>query len=249
MEDYREGAEGGINSRIRSLQGKLKNSRDALSRKKFIDNISKLEQQRLHSDNLFVEQEDQDEEELPILSSIRSRYQQLSDKYRDQVREIRDLLIYMHYFEDEYLGLFHERKLRLDVKFSVERDGFYNQFNQLHRRALAYCDESNRIQGGNYTKSYEDDILRRMVEMRHGVYIEADRFFRQVQRFSADLLKDIRGEQILCQNADDPLEYSPLDREKELRDLTVGEGIARLNEISREIVDFLDVPDFQSGLR
>lgn len=249
MEDYRENLDAGINSKIRNLQGKLKGSRDALSRKKLVDNISKLEQERLHTENLFVEEEEEEAGELPILASIRERYRKVSEEYRDQVREIRDLLIYMTYFEDEFLGLFHERKLRLDVKFSVERDGFYNQFNQLNRRALTYCDESNRIQGGNYTKSYEDDILRRMVEMRHGVYIEADRFFRQVMRFSEDLLKDIRGEQILCQNPDDPLEYSTLDREKELRNLTVGEGIARLNEVCREIVSFLDVPDFQSGLR
>ncbi len=249
MEDYREGLGGGINKRIRSLQGKLKGSRDALSRKKLIDNISKLEQERLRSDNVFVDAEEEPGEELPILSRIRSKYQRLTELRRSQVREIRDLLVYMQYFEDEFLGLFHERKLRLDVKFSVERDGFYNQFNQLHRRALTYCDESDRIQGGNYTKSYEDDILRRMVEMRHGVYIEADRFFRQVLRFASDLLDDMHGEQILCQNSDDPLEYSAIDREQELRDLSVGEGIERLHEISREIVDFLDVPDFQSGLR
>lgn len=85
--------------------------------------------------------------------------------------------------------------------------------------------------------------------MRHGVYIEADRFFRQVMRFSADLLDDIHGQQILCQNADEDLEYSTLDREKELRNLTVGDGIERLHELCTEIVDFLDVPDFQSGLR
>ncbi len=249
MEDYRDNLDPGINSKIRNLQGKLKGSRDALSRKKLVDNISRLEQERLHSDNLFVEQEEVDANELPILSSIRSRYKKVSEQYRDQVREIRDLLLYMTYFEDEFLGLFHERKLRLDVKFSVERDGFYNQFNQLHRRALTYCDESNRIQGGNYTKSYEEDILRRMVEMRHGVYIEADRFFRQVMRFSADLLDDIHGQQILCQNADEDLEYSTLDRERELRNLSVGDGIERLHELCTEIVDFLDVPDFQSGLR
>jgi hypothetical protein len=81
--------------------------------------------------------------------------------------------------------------------------------------------------------------------MRHNLFIECDRFFRRLGRFSHDLVEDMSGDGILCQNADDELEYTTIDREKVLRGRTVKQGVTMLTELCDEIVDYLDIPDFQ----
>jgi hypothetical protein len=138
-----------------------------------------------------------------------------------------------------------ERKLKLDVKFSLERDTFYNLFSNLARRRDDYLVEAERIRTGEYSKSYEEDILKRLVEMRHNLFIECDRFFRRLGRFAHDLVEDMSGDGILCQNADDELEYTSIDRENVLRGRTVKQGVTMLAELCDEIVDYLDIPDFQ----
>jgi hypothetical protein len=158
---------------------------------------------------------------------------------------VQAVFLYTQYFDDEFLGMLTERKLRLDVKFSIERDTFYNLFSDLARHRDDYLVEAERIRDGDYSKSYEDDMLKRLVEMRHNLFIEADRFFRRLGRFAHDLVEDADGEGILCQNAEEQLQYSSIDREKVLPGRSVKQGVAMLSELCDEIVDYLDIPDFQ----
>ena len=51
----------------------------------------------------------------------------------DPDREIRHLLLYLHYFEEEFLVLLSETKLKLDFKHSLERDSYYHRFESLRR--------------------------------------------------------------------------------------------------------------------
>jgi hypothetical protein len=247
MHDY-PGEKGGINKKIRNLQGRLHRSTNEFTRKSLVDELGRLEQERLHGDNIFTEDQDaaQGEEvvEFPILVQLRSKYPDVAKKHEEQVREVQALQLYLHHFDTEYIGLLNERKMRLDVKFSVERDGFYHVFNNLVRRADSYCVEAERINAGEYTKAYEQDILKRMVEMRHNLFIETSRFFRHIHRFTKDLLEDLDGDAILCQNGGETLSYSDFDRETELRGKTVREGIEQLNEFSSEVIAFLNIPDF-----
>jgi len=247
MHDY-PGDSAGFDNKIRKLQGRLNRATNEFTRKSLVEELGRLEQERLHGDNIFAadaeEQEDTEHENLPILVDLRERYENFLKRYTRQLREIRDLLLYLHHFDAEFLGLLSERKLRLDVKFSVERDGFYNSFNRLSRQAESYCEEAERIQDGAYAKAHEEDILKRMVEMRHNLFIEANRFFRRVQSFSRNLLDDLAGDAIMCQNGDERLEYSEIDHETELRGKTVQEGLDHLNVFSKEVVAFLNVPDF-----
>lgn len=247
MHDY-PGDSAGFDKKIRKLQGRLNRTTNEFTRKSLVDELGRLEQERLHGDNLFAadgdEQEEAAAENLPILAELRGRYEDFLKRNSRQLREVQDLLLYLHHFDTEFLGLLSERKLRLDVKFSVERDGFYNSFNRLSRQAETYCDEAERIQDGAYAKAHEEDILKRMVEMRYNLFIESNRFFRRVQSFSRNLLDDLAGEAIMCQNGDETLEYSDIDRETELRGKTVQEGLGHLNVFSKEVVAFLNVPDF-----
>lgn len=247
MHDY-PGDSGGIEKKIRSLQTRLNRSTNEFTRKSLVEELGRLEQERLHGDNIFTEGQaaapDEDDTEFPILADLRTRYPEIVKKNEGQAREIQAIQLYLHHFDQEFIGLLNERKVRLDVKFSVERDGFYHVFNNLERRADSYCTEAERINSGEYTKAYEEDILKRMVEMRHNLFIETNRFFRHIQRFTGDLIEDLDGDAILCQNGDETLDYSDFDRETELRGKTVREGLEKLNEFSSEVIDFLNIPDF-----
>ncbi len=243
--DYRK-----VSKRIRDLQSRLYSSRDSLSKKGIVDELTRLEQERVKIDNVFVESgtdrtDTEEEGSFPILVSLQRRYRDVLVKHAGQSREVLSLLLYLRYFEDEFIGLFSERKLKLDVKYSVERDGYYHLFNQLQRRVHDYCGEAVRIQEGNYSKTYEQDMLKRMVEMRHAIMIESDAFFRRIHRFSGELIDDLDGDGILCQNGDAELNYSELDRETELRGLTVRDALQLLFDVCDEILEYLDIPDFQ----
>jgi len=255
MQDYTEDIRDSfrnLNDRIKSLQEKLKASRNTFSQHSLVDEITRLEQEKLAFDNVFTDTDAESSPneapaaaEFPILSRIWSRYKDLVRKNQSQGRDVQSLLVYMHYFDDEFLGLMNERKLKLDVKFSVERDSFYNRFSELERHMKNFLEESERIQNGDYSKRYEADILKRMVEMRHTLFVEADRFFRRVLEFSGQLLDDLEGETILCQNGDDVLSYTDIDRESELPGLTVQAALQRLYDFSDEVVLYLDIPNFQ----
>jgi hypothetical protein len=254
MKDYFEESESSVEQRIRRLQGKLKTSQNAFRRKSIVDELSKLEQERLSQGNLFTGAEGEsktaaggegDTEDFPFLASLRDRYPELLRRVSSHERDVQAVFLYTQYFDDEFLGMLTERKLKLDVKFSLERDTFYNLFSNLARRRDDYLVEAERIRTGEYSKSYEEDILKRLVEMRHNLFIECDRFFRRLGRFAHDLVEDMSGDGILCQNADDELEYTSIDRENVLRGRTVKQGVTMLAELCDEIVDYLDIPDFQ----
>ena len=236
--------------RIRNLQNRLHESTNEFNRKSLVDELGRLEQERLHSDELFADKpgadkaDGTDDEAFPILARLRKQLADVQYEYRRFAREVQAVQLYLHHFDTEYLGLLNERKLRLDVKYSLERDSFYDAFNTVRRQADSYCTEAARINAGEYTKAYEEEILRRMVEMRHNLFIETNRLFRRVQRFTKDLIDDLNGDAILCQNPDERLSYSELDRERELRGKTVGEGIHRVYEFSSEVTSFLNIPDF-----
>lgn len=254
MEDYKEDRTQSyrqIRQNIQKLQGKLRASHDSLQRRKIVDELSRLEQEKLHDGNLFTGDGSQDDlsevsgEEFPILGRIWDRYEPLISENRDQTGDVQGLMIYMRYFDEEFLGFLTPRKLKLDVKYSMVRDTFYNLYNQLDRNMANYRQESKRIGDGDYTKKYEEDILRRLVEMRNALFVEADRFLRRLRQFAEDLIDDLEGKQILCQNGDDFLSYTEIDRETDLRGLSVKEAVDRLYELADEAVGFIDVPDFQ----
>jgi hypothetical protein len=135
--------------------------------------------------------------------------------------------------------------MRLDVKYSVERDSFYDLMHQVTRSLKNYRTEADRIAEGSYAKQYESEILKRKVEMQHVVLGEIDWFFRKLRRFAKELLADIEGDRVLCQNPDEPLDYTTMDQERLLRGRTVRDGIDALHEYACEAVDYLDIPEFQ----
>ncbi|MBU8913327.1 MAG: hypothetical protein KOO61_04835 [Spirochaetales bacterium] len=253
MEDYQEGSGGRrkqVRRSIESLEGKLKKTRNPFQQSSIEEELSKLELERMQIDSLFRENEEEVEEEVaadqfPYLNVLWNRYEHLVKQCRHVERDVRASFLYMQFFEDEFLGMFTVRKLRLDVQYSVERDQFYDLFHQVQRSLLNYRTEADRIAQGTYTKEYEAEILKRKVEMRLAVLVELDWYFRKVRRFAKVLLEDIDGDGLLCQNPEEKLDYTRLDRETTLRNRTVATGLAQLLALAVEAIEYVEVPDFQ----
>jgi hypothetical protein len=253
MEDYQDDSgkrRKQVRRSIESLHGELKNARNPFQQSSIEDELTKLEQERMELDTLFVEDEEEPEveasqDQFPYLNSLWTRYDHIMRQCQHVERDVRSSFLYMHFFEDEFLGMFTIRKLRLDVQYSVERDQFYDLFYQVQRSLENYRTEADRIAEGTYTKEYESEILKRKVEMRHAILVELDWYFRKVKRFAKVLLEDIEGEGLLCQNPDEKLNYTQLDRETALRGKTVAKGLNELLSLSAEAIEYVDVPDFQ----
>ncbi len=253
MEDYRENSTSRrrrIHQSIESLQGKLKKTSNPFQQSSLAEELGKLEHERMEIDSLFLEDEAEIEEEapqdhFPYLNNLWKRYEEIIKKSKSLERDVRAAILYMHYFEDEFLGMFTSRKMRLDVQYSVERDQFYDLFHQVLRGLGDYRNEADRIADGTYAKQYESEIFKRKVEMRHAVLADVDWYFRKVKRFAKVLLEDIEGEGLLCQNPEEELNYTKLDRETVMRGKTVAEGLEQLLALALEAIEYVDVPDFQ----
>ncbi len=249
VESYRE-----VRRHIEELQNRLKSARSEFVKRDIVNELSKLEAERIQEENYFTDDataqavmaEEIPADLFPLLNSVWSRYSELVKSNRRHPRDILGMLVYLQYFDEEFLGFLSPRKLKLDVKYSMVRDTFYNSFSQLRRNVDGYREESERIGSGSYTKKYETDILKRMVEMRHSGLVEADRFFRRLRQFAGDLVDDLAGRRILCQNGGETLEFSTMDREAALRGLTVQEALQQLFDLADEAVAFMNVPDFRT---
>lgn len=258
MEDYREDSGSRrhqIRKNIESLQGKLKTTNNPFQQSSIAGELGKLEQERMQLDSLFDEDPDAaaaeeaeheaPEDDYPFLNQIYQENPDILKKAQHLERDIKASILYVDYFEREFLGMMTSRKLRLDVKYSVERDSFYDLFYQVSRSLKNYRTEADRIASGTYAKQYEADILKRKVEMRHALLIEVDWFFRKLRRFAKQLIGDLEGDGLLCQNPDEELGYTSLDEERLLRGRSVEEGIRLLYDYAAEAVEYLEIPEFQ----
>ncbi|MFP4375976.1 MAG: hypothetical protein ACLFP4_02930 [Spirochaetales bacterium] len=254
MEDYRETSSNRrsqIRRNMEQLQRQLKSTSNPFQKSSIAGELGKLEKERMQLDSLFDEEPEEEaeeeapEEQFPILNQIYRDSPELLRKSQHLERDVRASILYLHRFEAEFIGMFTSRKLRLDVKYSVERDTFYDIYHQVARTLMNYRTEADRIAEGSYAKQYEADVLKRKVEMRHATLVEVEWFFRRLRRFSKQLVTDIAGDGILCQNPHSELEYDTLDREKLLRNRSVAEALQMLWDFSSEAVAYLDIPEFQ----
>lgn len=254
MEDYRESPisrRSQVRRNIESLQKKLKSTKNPFQQSSIAGELSKLEQERLQIDSLFEDEPAEEAEEaapreqFPMLNQIYRDNQELLRATQNLERDVRAGILYLHHFEREFLGMFTSRKLRLDVKYSVERDTFYDIYHQVERNLENYQTEADRIADGTYAKQYETDVLKRKVEMRHAVLIDLDWIFRRLRRFAKELIADSAADGVLCQNPSDTLQYDRVDREQLLRGKTVQEALMILYEFANEAVQYVDIPDFQ----
>ncbi len=154
--------------------------------------------------------------------------------------------IYMDFFEKEYIPFLTEMRLKLDFKFSMERDGFYGRFQELIRKSADYRDEMKRLLEGAYTKDMETEIRKRTFKLKRILEAEASRFFRAIKRFTTELAEDAKTDGVKCLNGDDVISFDKIEGKRFLAGQLVVRALEELQGFTEEVILFLNVPDLET---
>jgi hypothetical protein len=137
-------------------------------------------------------------------------------------------------------------RLKLDFKFSMERDGFYGRFQELIRKIADYRDEVNRLAEGTFTKEMETEIKKRTFKLKRILEAEASKFFRAIKRFTTELAEDARTDGVKCLNGDSVIGFDRIEGKRFLAGRRVVDALEELGAYAEEAILFLHVPDLES---
>jgi len=157
--------------------------------------------------------------------------------------EMFHLALYLRFFEKEYLPFLTEKHLKLDFKYSLDRDAFYNGFQALGRKIAQYRDENRRILEGSVNREMELEIRKRTVKLTRFIQADAARLFRSIERFCRDLEEDAHGDMVKCLNCNGVIAFDRIEGERVLQGRTVGGALAELRQFAMEALAYLNVPE------
>ena len=83
-----------------------------------------------------------------------------------RTRKIARIILYARHFEAEYLPFLTEKQLKLDFKFSMDRDGFYRRFQGLDRKVKDFLEEHKRLEDGVFSKDMETEVRKRSFKLK-----------------------------------------------------------------------------------
>ena len=142
-----------LNKLIRQFESVYHSTTDPYQKDRVVSELKKLKTYREKVESFHVvddveldEEVFKDElESLPFLKRISEEVEHKLklDQFRD--REVYHLAIYLYAFEHEFLALLSETKLRLDFKYSLERDGFYHRFEKIRRLLNDFVEDTNGL--------------------------------------------------------------------------------------------------------
>ncbi len=239
---------GRINRLIRQFESVYRTTVDEMQRERVTSELKKLKQYRekLESFHVMEEVEDEVAEEFdeyadyPFLKSLIGRRENNNpvETYNDT--EVVNLARYVSFFENQILNLLSETKLKLDFKYSMERDSFYHRVENLRRQLEDYMEDTSRT--GTYEGPHGEEMRMRNFKKKRNLILEADRFFRRLFNFTAELLSDIEEEGLKCLNSDERISFDKIEGNKYLEGLSVREALNRVNELCGEVAEYLNVP-------
>ncbi len=248
-----------LNRTIRQFESVYKSTKDLSQRDRVINELKKL---KTYRDKLetFHEFDPSDLEEpvevdeweglsymKTILEKIGKKSKGKKESYEDSFgdRELYYLYLYLNFFEEEFLTILSETKLKLDFKHSLERDSFYHRFENL-RRLFENVNEDSSTVDMYAGQKHEEDMRKRSFKKKRNVIIEADKFLRSVARFSAGLVMDIEGGGLICLNADDTLHFDRIEGDRFFEGRKVHRALVELKAFAWEVIEFLNVPRIES---
>jgi hypothetical protein len=159
--------------------------------------------------------------------------------------EMFHLALYLRYFEKEYMPFLTEKQLKLDFKYSLDRDAFYSGLQALARKMTEYRGENRRLLEGQVSREMELEVRKRTVKLTRLVQGEAARFFRAVQRFCRDLEDDAHGDMVKCLNCNGVVRFDDIEGKKVLQGRTVGGALTELRQFAMEAIAYLNVPEIE----
>jgi hypothetical protein len=159
--------------------------------------------------------------------------------------EIFHLALYVRHFEKEFLPLLTEKQLKLDFKYSLDRDSFYNGLQAIQRQLSGYRDEGRRLAEGVVSRDMESEIRKRTSKLTRLIQADAARLFRAVERFCSVLIEDAHGDMVKCLNCNGVITFDAIEGARLLQGRTVGGALGELREFAAEAVAYLNMPDIE----
>jgi hypothetical protein len=248
-----------LNRTIRQFESVFKSTKDPSQRARVTKELTKLKtyREKLQSfhefdPTAFEEPVVVDEwEGLYYLKTILERAGRKSKNNKESYeeafgdRELYYLYLYLNFFEEDFLTILSETKLKLDFKHSLERDSFYHRFENLRRLFENVHQDSSTVD--LYTgQKHEEDMRKRSFKKKRNVIVEADKFLRSVERFAGVLVTDIESGGLICLNADDKLHFDRIEGRRSFEGKMVRQALKELKSFAREVVEFLNVPQIES---
>jgi hypothetical protein len=157
--------------------------------------------------------------------------------------EMFHLTLYTAFFEREFLPFLTEKQLKLDLKFSMDRDAFYNSFESLQRKIADYRDAHQSITDGMVSRDLESEVRKRALKLTRMVEVEAARFFRAIERFCDELVEDARMGGVKCRNSEGQVSFDRIEGNRMLQGRKVIDSLAQLKDIAAEAVGYLNIPE------
>ena len=244
-----------LNRLIRQFESVFRTTGDPLQRERVSRELKRLksEKQQIESFHELDPAELHEEPQSDELQGLEFLRQILAmgpaqgpDKKASDDREQLHLSAYLQFFENEFLPLLSEAKLKLDFKHSLERDGFYHRFGNLRRLFADLGDEGERMDP-YFVEKHAEDLRQRSFKKKRNLAVEADRFFRSLMRFSGGLVDDIAQGGSVCLNHGDTLHFDRrIEGRRYLEGQSVRGALDQLNNLGKEIVSFLNVPQIES---
>ncbi|HUI71782.1 MAG TPA: hypothetical protein VL354_14780 [Spirochaetia bacterium] len=161
-------------------------------------------------------------------------------------REVYHLMLYVSWFRDEFLPFLTEKRLKLDFKYSLDRDGFYAQFQEVERKLDGFREENGRLAAGMAGHELELEMRKRLGKLRREIEADAAKLFHAVRSFAQELSEDADGDGVKCLNAKDRVTFDSIEGRRALEGRTVRKSLEAMARLASEIVTFLQVPDMES---
>jgi hypothetical protein len=160
--------------------------------------------------------------------------------------EMYHLSLFMRHFEREYLPFLTEKQLKLDFKFSMDRDAFFSRFQEVQRKIENFREENARLSDGSVSRDREMDVRKRTGKLTRLTQADAARFFRAVRRFSGELKEDAGGDGVKCLNCDGEIFFDQIEGQRILQGRTVRDALGDLEQFALEVISYLNIPDMES---
>jgi hypothetical protein len=238
---------------IRQYEGILRTASDPYLQDRARTKLAALRRRREHLERTFELDGDALEDSLskrpepapegPYLALARSLCG-VDENVHDA--EVAALDTYIGCFGREFLVLLSERQLKLDFKHSLDRDNFYHRFQSVVRKMGDYKGDLAHLTAEETRSDLQHDIQRRSFKMRRGVVVEASRFFADVATFALELIEDVETDGYKCLNGGQTVRFDRVEGRRHLEGIVVLDALKQIRAYSMEVVEFLNVPDFES---
>ena len=157
--------------------------------------------------------------------------------------EMLHLTLYTGHFEREFLPFLTEKQLKLDLKFSMDRDAFYSSFESLQRKIADYRGAHKSIAEGMVSRDLELEVRKRALKLTRMVEVEAAKFFRRIEHFCTELVEDARGGGVKCRNCEGEISFDKIEGDRMLQGRKVIDALAELKTVAAEALGYLNVPE------